>query len=324
MNGSFSQTQKPLVSIIMPAYNVEGYIAQTIECLLCQTVNDLEILVIDDGSTDDTSSEVHTYELRDDRVKLFRTENGGPSRARNLGIDKACGRYIMFVDSDDVVSPDFVETLINLLIKHDCQCSACGINAYKGLMPDEHARQETTIYEDYMVKYLALDKPKGFLCNKGFLASFITENSIRLREDIHQSEDMLFLLDYLSYCDKFAYTDDVKYFYRQRGGSLTNSLNNEHWFDVLTVFEAYRDRFSDNRDASDAVKRNFLPVAYEGQYRYRVIGDNNNSLKTRLDAMLDYCKPIAHTLPLVKRIKLLVTRYCMRLVIWKRLGGVFK
>ena len=322
MNGCPTQTQKPLVSIVMPAYNVDDYIAQTIECLLCQTVGDLEILVIDDGSTDDTSNVVLACELRDERVRLFRTGNGGPSRARNIGIDKANGRYLMFIDSDDVVAPDFVETLISLLIKYDCQCSACGITTYRGEAAVVSGHHDPIIYDDYSVKYLALEKPRGFLANKAFLASLIADKHLRLREDIHQSEDMLFLLDYLSFCERAAYVEDIKYFYRQRKGSLTNTLKNENWFDVLTVFEAYKDRFTENPDGSEAVKRNFLPVAYEGKYRYRATGIENQNIKRRLKSMLDYCESSLYDQPLKIRLKMFFYRHCMSLIMYRRLSYV--
>lgn len=101
--------KNPVVSIVMPTYNVEKYISAAIVSVINQTYSDWELLVIDDGSTDNSNSVAQVYANKDLRIKVIKKENGGLSDARNYGIDLAKGKYIHFFDSDDAVEPDFYE-----------------------------------------------------------------------------------------------------------------------------------------------------------------------------------------------------------------------
>ena len=104
----------PIVSIIVPVFNSEKYIEKCLKSLLAQTYKDLEILVIDDGSKDNSSDVVRQLQLDDQRIKLICQENQGVSSARNKGIEMSKGQYIVFVDSDDYVESNYVETLLDL------------------------------------------------------------------------------------------------------------------------------------------------------------------------------------------------------------------
>lgn len=114
-----------LISIIVPVYNVEAYVARCIESLLNQTYKNIEIIIIDDGSTDQSNSICRKYALLDNRIKLFKKENGGLSSARNYGLDVSNGNYIFFVDSDDYISNICIERLINLSLIYDADIVAC-------------------------------------------------------------------------------------------------------------------------------------------------------------------------------------------------------
>ncbi len=117
--------ETPLISIIVPVYQVKEYVGECIESLLTQTYTNLEILLVDDGSTDGSGAICDQYAGRDDRVRVVHQENQGPSVARNAGLDCAKGEYIAFVDSDDVVLPDFIETLFGLVKKYQADIAAC-------------------------------------------------------------------------------------------------------------------------------------------------------------------------------------------------------
>ena len=101
-----------LVSVIIPAYNIEDYIGRCLDSVLSQTYKNLEIIVIDDGSSDRTGEILDDYEKKNHRMKVIHKENGGVSSARNIGIDRANGDYIGFVDGDDRVDPKLFETLV--------------------------------------------------------------------------------------------------------------------------------------------------------------------------------------------------------------------
>ena len=115
----------PLISVIVPVYNGEQYITECIESILSQTYHNIEVIIIDDGSTDDTVRITRQYAAGDKRIKLISQSNRGPSCARNLGLENARGSYITFVDADDVVSTDYLEVLYILLCETGADITAC-------------------------------------------------------------------------------------------------------------------------------------------------------------------------------------------------------
>lgn len=130
--GTIQET--PLVSIIVPVYQVKEYIGECVESLLAQTYKNLEILLVDDGSTDGSGVICDEFAARDGRVRVVHQRNQGPSVARNTGLDYARGEYIAFVDSDDAALPDFIATLYGLAEKYQADIAAC---AYVECEPDE-------------------------------------------------------------------------------------------------------------------------------------------------------------------------------------------
>ena len=119
------ECSKPLVSIIVPVYQVKDYIDECVESLLRQTYTNLEILLVDDGSTDGSGAICDEYARRDNRIRVIHQENQGLSAARNAGLDRATGEYVAFVDSDDAVLPDFIETLYDLAERYQADIAAC-------------------------------------------------------------------------------------------------------------------------------------------------------------------------------------------------------
>lgn len=117
--------ETPLVSIIVPVYQVEAYISECVESLLAQTYTNLEILLVDDGSTDSSGEICDEYAVKDDRVRVVHQRNQGLSAARNAGMGIAKGEYLAFVDSDDVVMPGFIEILYELLRRYQADIAAC-------------------------------------------------------------------------------------------------------------------------------------------------------------------------------------------------------
>jgi glycosyltransferase involved in cell wall biosynthesis len=117
-----------MISVIIPCYNSEKYLRECVESVLRQTYADLEIILVEDGSTDATSAICDEYASRDLRVTVLHKKNGGLSDARNAGIRLSKGEYIGFVDSDDWVEPDMFEALYNGLTLNDCDMSVCGFN----------------------------------------------------------------------------------------------------------------------------------------------------------------------------------------------------
>lgn len=119
------ECSKPLVSIIVPVYQVKDYVGECVESLLRQTYTNLEILLVDDGSTDGSGAICDEHASRDDRIRVIHQENQGLSAARNTGLDQALGEYVAFVDSDDAVLPDFIETLYDMANRYQADIAAC-------------------------------------------------------------------------------------------------------------------------------------------------------------------------------------------------------
>ena len=115
-----------MISVIVPVYNVEPYLASCLDSIISQTYRELEILLIDDGSQDEIGKICDRYAASDERIRVFHTENKGLSAARNFGLDRAEGEYIAFVDSDDRIEPDMYDTLLVALIETGADAAACG------------------------------------------------------------------------------------------------------------------------------------------------------------------------------------------------------
>lgn len=117
--------ENPKISVIVPVYNVEKYLRKCVDSILSQTFTDFELLLIDDGSKDHSGEICDEYALQDDRVKVFHKENGGVSSARNLGIDVAKGEWITFVDADDYIAENLLQSLCNIDSNVDIAFTGC-------------------------------------------------------------------------------------------------------------------------------------------------------------------------------------------------------
>ena len=119
-----------LVSIIVPVYNVEDYLTECIESAIKQTYHNLEIILVDDGSTDTSGKICDMYACKDDRIKVFHKQNGGLSDARNTGIEKATGEYIYFLDSDDMLPTGAIEKMLNACVQEDADMAIAGVEKF--------------------------------------------------------------------------------------------------------------------------------------------------------------------------------------------------
>jgi glycosyltransferase involved in cell wall biosynthesis len=129
-------SQEPLISVLVPAYNAEAFLEQCLESIVAQTYRHLEIIVVDDGSTDGTATISDRWAERDDRIRVIHQPNGGHSAARNTALDAMTGELVIMVDSDDVLHPQFTATLLELMQKHDADIAVGGYTAFYGVEPD--------------------------------------------------------------------------------------------------------------------------------------------------------------------------------------------
>lgn len=219
--------QVPLVSIIVPVYNAEKYLNRCIDSILSQTMTDFELLLIDDGSKDNSGRIFDEYAEKDARVRVFHKPNGGVSSARNLGLDNAKGKWITFVDADDRCSCNYLEHLLSkvdddtdLIISYAVICDSTG--------------EKAEVYPEYRVnatnfERLFVDSDMHWHTSpwaKLYRASIIYENSLRFNEMMHIGEDADFLFSFMLITDKIYVSSDTDYYYTcDVSGSLTKRIN---------------------------------------------------------------------------------------------------
>lgn len=216
---------KPLVSIIVPVFNVEKYLPKCIESLLRQTYTNLEIILSDDGSTDESSLICDRYAVYDSRIKVIHKENGGLSDARNAGLGILTGEYVTFVDSDDYLEKDAIEILAMTAIEHRIPIvrmnSYIVSSDYKIVKNQSSGTRKVSICtsEEY-IQGMCEKRKSESVCDKLFKAELFHE---RRFEKGRLNEDFFFLSKMLFTDLKIAEIDYSGYNYYQRSGSITNS-----------------------------------------------------------------------------------------------------
>lgn len=211
---------KPLLSIIVPAFNIENYISRCLDNLINQNYKNIEIIVVNDGSTDKTGEIIEEFLKKDNRIKVVHKKNEGVSIARNIGLDIAKGNYIGFVDGDDIVDEEMFEILIKNAIEYNADISHCG---YKMVFPSRidyyYNTEEIIIQDNYrgLEDLLKANKVEPGLCNKVYKAKLF--NNIRLNPNIKYNEDLLVNYYLFKKSTKSVFYDKCMYNYMIRKGS---------------------------------------------------------------------------------------------------------
>ncbi|WP_029296511.1 glycosyltransferase family 2 protein [Chryseobacterium hispalense] len=255
------------VSVIVPVYNVENYLAKCLDSLICQTHQNMEILVVNDGSTDQSEQIISDYAQKyPDKIKPFHKENGGLSDARNFGIDRATGDYIGFVDSDDYVSPSMFQEMAALAEKHDAEMVICNIRKV-----NQHGKiiQKLTQVPNMPEKidlennFSVFSDISYFACNKLFRKNLF--NGKRFKKNVH-FEDIQLIPQLLLDCKTIAQTQNFHYQYLERTDSITKT-HTEKGLDILKAVEDVETYFKTTKYSDkDRELRNFQ--IFEGVYSF--------------------------------------------------------
>lgn len=248
--GTFNLNKNILVSVIVPVYNVEKYLNECVESICRQSYKNLEILLIDDGSTDNSGHICDNLSFSDKRISVYHKENEGLGFTRNYGLKKAKGKYIMFVDSDDYIHIDSVK---NMLITAEKECAQLVIGGFlkitdaKQFIFEEKYKYE--VFENKQVKNILLPRMIGSCPEKRdsiftvvwgklyLLESIINNKVIFLSERKMQSEDLAFQLNYIPYLNKVVVIEDIVYFYRQTPLSLTMVYKPDRFEELKKVYK---------------------------------------------------------------------------------------
>lgn len=212
----------PKISVIVPVYNVEKYLPRCIDSILSQTFTEFELLLIDDGSPDNCGKICDEYVAKDSRVRVFHKPNGGVSSARNLGLDKAQGGWITFIDSDDYVGKEYLAEFVNIVTK--CDAEFVVINNYGNIL--EGNTEKILMRDDYDILFSEdcfhrVCAPWGKLFNLDIIRTL----NLRFNQELSLGEDVIFVLSYLLGISKLVQIKSCSYCYELRDGSLTKKEN---------------------------------------------------------------------------------------------------
>lgn len=231
-------TKHPDFSIIVPVYNVEKYLKACLESLINQTLRNIEIICINDGSTDNSLSILNEYRKRDSRITLINKANEGVSEARNDGLRITGGKYIVFVDADDFVEKDLCERLQEEINQTNADILVFGANIFpKGAVKYEKwllstLNVNTAVYTSNCESALFKEKcSKPFLWNKCYKKEILEKNNIWFYKDIKLGEDNLFQFMIFPKADKIVFIKDVLYNYRcmREDSAMWKMRSNSEW-----------------------------------------------------------------------------------------------
>lgn len=232
-----------LISIIVPVYNVEPYLSRCIDSLINQDYKEIEIILIDDGSTDGSGDICDRYAAIDGRIRVIHQEYQGVSGARNSGLAIAQGEYIMFLDSDDEAHPQYVSKLYDTLIKNDLDIAQCCLIRVKNGMRvnEQEVRDGVRIFSGYDMQMKIFERNRYFsmvLCGKIFKTELFFGLQFPLGR-INEDESLIYLLMYRS--KRVGIIDDYLYYYHYNGESITEKKYNIHRLDS---FYMLREKFA--------------------------------------------------------------------------------
>lgn len=222
--------ENPLISIIVPIFNVEEYLNRCVESIVNQTYQKLEIILVDDGSPDNCPHMCEDWVSKDNRIKVIHKENGGLSDARNAGMKIATGEYIAFVDSDDLVSYTFIEELLNAILTTKSDLSACDVESFiddtdVNLSEDAVGKVASYTSEQALSQLIKGQGFRAVAWNKLYHSSLLKDEEFEFGK-LH--EDEFFTYRIIDKCNRLAFVNVPLYKYRQREGSIMSVKSDRH------------------------------------------------------------------------------------------------
>lgn len=273
-----------LVSIIVPVYNVEKYVEECVQSLLAQSYKKLEIILVDDGSLDKSGEICDNLCLLDNRIKVLHKKNGGLSDARNHGIDVATGKYVMFVDSDDIVDGDIVQELYSYITAHqDLKLVVSELTHFfdENVPVFLHEKNVEVIEKNDAIKeFLYQKRIPTSACGKLYLKSIL--NNIRFVKG-QRFEDNEFVFKVLLKSDKVAVNKSKLYAYRHRSNSITTAKFGEKEFDIIEIGKRV---LEESNSIDNSVK--IASIAYQCTNCFRIYMTASDEFAE--DSRFEYCK----------------------------------
>lgn len=268
---------RPMVSIIVPIYNAEQYLRRCVDSILNQEYTDYELLLVNDGSTDASGDICEEYRDRDPRVIVIQKENTGVSDSRNRALDRARGKYLQFLDSDDWITPDATRLFVRAAEEYGCDMVISDFYRVVGerLSPKGDIEEEGVLTREEFAAHM-MENPADFyygvLWNKLYRRDIVEEHKLRMDTDISWCEDFMFNLEYIRYAKVFYALHAPIYYYVKRKGSLASQgINISKTVKMkLNVFEYYNNFYKHVLEEEDYEKnrlqvyRFFIDAAGDG------------------------------------------------------------
>lgn len=222
--------QEGLISVVVPIYNTESYLKKCVDSIINQTYTNIEIILVDDGSIDNSGKICDEYEKKDNRIRVLHKKNEGVSSARNKGIEEASGEYIGFVDSDDYIESTMYEKLLNSIINNKTDIAICNYSSNNEFDLKKNILSQQEMFDLILDK----DKFRGYTCNKIYKVELLKE--IKFNTDISLCEDLLFNCEYFIKCKNMSVVNEKLYNYIKREKSACGTFLEKHF----SVIEAYK------------------------------------------------------------------------------------
>lgn len=290
------------LSVIIPIYKTEEFLTECVDSILEKADEDVEVVLVDDGSPDGCPGICDRYAEKDTRVRVVHKENGGLSSARNAGLAVAKGRYVTFVDSDDKIFPDSLPEILTWI--RAAGADMCFLRAFKlfadGTMRDlgeniDGSQLRAKGREEAIRHLASRSKYPGSAWSKVFRRAFLLDNDLHFPYDRRYSEDLGFVRDCVLCAESFDALDVPYYQYRQgRAGSITHQIKAKNFNDLLRFITESAERLTENRKAKDAVSGLVMSFA---AYEYSILLYGYTRIpKEDKKAALAAMKPYAWTL----------------------------
>ena len=249
-----------LLSIIIPCYNSAGFISNTLDMLISQGLSDCEVIVVNDGSKDDTSKIVHSYVEKNPSIKIIDKENEGVSIARNIGINEAAGKYVYFLDSDDSLEDgtlDFFREILNKNPENKFFAFGYSTNRNGKMLKDYSFKEfDGKIIDSLLLKQSFLSKELCFnICSCICEKQFLLENNIFFTKGLRIGEDIEFLLNILKFAPACVYNARYCFIYQIRDDSVMGGYKfNKFEMKNFHSYEVRRDKVLEKEFQSDEIK----------------------------------------------------------------------
>ncbi|MEY9867466.1 glycosyltransferase involved in cell wall biosynthesis [Peribacillus sp. B2I2] len=227
----------PKVSVIVPVFNNEKYISKCLESILSQSYRNIEVVIVNDGSTDKSENVIKEYRQKDERILYLSQINSGPSEARNKGIVNSTGEYLVFIDSDDTVDKYYIEFLLNSMINSKVDLVCCGYKDYSkyGIIDHTDFNVEGNIPLNNLLDMICAGTG-GVLWSKIFKKEIISKNNLRFNKNIYMSEDLIFTLEYVTHSRSFKSIKKYLYHYnRLNENSISANISIKHLENSISV-----------------------------------------------------------------------------------------